>query len=264
MRYLFLVIVSFLAFSCNTSDDSEVRGVLGGEREQGEDADAVATMDEENYIYGVFKLHENMDTGELSFLMRLKVTEDGYPETLAVKMSLGGETNPLEQHLYVTKPIQIKPLAGIYALPSTYLWNSFKVYAAWNHKKRQAEKVMLVITTTTCDRESGNNGANCEVKSKNFVEIKQLEYNQQEAKKMFHSLKTLPAPATDWSVTDMEAFGDIIELYRISEPDIEDLPGGSGDPETVSDKLKRILGYTEEAIENFKNTSGIKEANNDD
>lgn len=253
-----------------------------------ESADATAEAGGD-YIYNVYQFPDELiqdwgETNRARFFTRLKLTANGYPDTVHLAIALDpdqdGEVDDdnkeLEKIRFVVKPLPIASLPGLYILPVP-AWlatgSLYHVYMSWDHAKRQVNKVMLVIDTSEregewCTRTSTGE-RDCQPRKGGmvFAEAERKPYDQAQARSMYLERKTFPAPAEQWSLSDMVAFAQMIRLYQLTGSPNEDLKllettrknvwGDSAD-----EQRKRLIGYADKVVDNFSNTfKGVQATN---
>ena len=277
MRWLLLVVI----VSCSKNGASS--------KQCGESAEAIAESNDADAIYNVYQFSDELiqdwgETNRARIFTRLKLTADGYPDTVHLAIALDpdqdGEVSDdhkkLESLRWVVRPIPITSLPGLYVLP----WSSlprvgydYSVYMSWDHANRQVNKAMLVVDTTEreaqwCTRtQDGERDCQPRKGGMVFAEAERMPYDQAQARSMYLERATLPAPAEQWTMLEMVAFDQMLRLYQLTGSPDEDLKL----PETSKDSIfgdgsgerrKRLIGYSDEVVNNFtKIFKGVQATN---
>ena len=241
---------------------------------------ADATAESADYIYNVYHFSDDLiqdwgETDQVRFFTRLKLTADGYPDTVHIAIvfdpdqdgEVGDGFKRMEKIRWVVRPIPITSLPGLYILPFTGFPHGliYHVYMSWDHANRQVSKVMLAIDTTKrealwCTR-TPNGEEDCQPRKGGmvFAEAERMPYDQAQAKSMYLERKTLPAPAEQWTILEMIAFDQMIRLYQLTGSPDENL----NLPETTAESVfgdsadehrQRLIGHADKVVNNFSNT----------
>ena len=255
----------------------------GTTKQKGESADATAEPDNATYIYNVYQFSDDLiqdwgETNRARIFTRLKLTADGYPDTVHLAIALDpdqdGEVSDdhRESLRWVVKPMPVVPLPGLYVLPfsSFPLKMGYHVYMSWDHANRQVGKVMLIIDIhedkpQSC-RPTSDGNQRCENRGLIFAEAERMPYDQAKARAMYLERKTLPSPAERWTILDMHAFGHLHELYRLTGSPTEELELENENmfflgEESAGEKLKKLMSYADKIVDNFSKTSGVHATN---
>lgn len=260
MRWLLLAVI----ISCSKTG--------GNVKQQPETSDAELESANIDYIYNVYQLADSDKQDEwdefsrLRFFTRLKLTDNSYPDTVSIAIgidpALDGEgvdnLEKMEKIRWVVKPLPVSPLPGLYILPSSAIpfpmAVNYNVYFHWDHANRQVSKAILVVDinretrTTTWEKLI-------------FAEAERMPYDQAKAREMYLERKKLSPPAERWSMLDMKAFDQILRLYQLTGSPDEELAEFLEEEnlvgETADEKLKRLAGYADKAVDNFLKTSGV-------
>ena len=278
MRWLLLLAI----IACSDSD--------GRTKECCESADAVGKTDNADYIYNVYQFSDDLiqdwgETNKARIFTRLKLTADGYPDTVHLAIALdpfqaGGIVREvrdgkkiLESLRWVVKPLPVVPLPGLYVLPFSAfpLKMGYHVYMSWDHTNRQVGKVMLVVDVheeedQSCRPISPDGTQRCSKRGIVFAEAERMPYDQAKARAMYLERKVLPSPANQWTILDMHALGHLHELYRLTGSPTENLELEDENmfflgEENAGEKLTKIMSYADKIIDNFSNISGVHSTN---
>lgn len=262
MRWLLLVAI----VSCSKGD--------GKVKQSPEAADAELQSGNADYIYNVYRLPDSNKINEweefsrLRFFTRIKLTDNGYPDTVRIAIGIDPDQDgegvdnleKMEEIRWVVKPIPVSPLSGLYILPSSQFPTEigYDVYIHWDRANRQVSKAMLTININRETRRTSE-------EKLIFAEAEKMPYDQAKAKEMYLERKKFPPPAEQWSLMDMKAFDQLLRLYQLTGSPNEDLDFSEKDylaGETADEKLKRLAGFADKVVDNFLKTDGVHTTDN--